>query len=155
MALFRESVLWNLQCYRRLWKLVFTWFESVNSRSDEDRIVSLLMELILLNKKCFSCCQKLGLSLEQGSVDALIQSGVDMLSSSKIRRSFDLQHALSQLLSEAMRISHSFPEVDQLIDEHLLQALKELQSDSATFTGLHQSFQVALHPSAPLFSAIC
>lgn len=152
MALFRESVLWSLQCYRRLWKVAFSWFETVNSPLEEDRIVTLLMDLILLNKKCFSCCGKLGLGLEQGSVDVLIQSGVDMLSSPKIRRSLDLQHALSQLLSEAMRISHGSPGVDRLIEENFLQALKELQSDSAAFANLHQSFQVALPPKTPLQS---
>ncbi|KMU76981.1 hypothetical protein CISG_06216 [Coccidioides immitis RMSCC 3703] len=123
---FRECILWNLQCYQRLWKSIFIWFELAETQLQEEHAVNLLTDLIFLAKRCFSCSQRLGLGLDERVMRALVQNGADMLSSTKLQRSFDLQHALSQLLSEVMRASHSCPTAHELIAEHFLEDLEEL-----------------------------
>ncbi|EAS29766.2 UVSB PI-3 kinase [Coccidioides immitis RS] len=138
---FRECILWNLQCYQRLWKSIFIWFELAETQLQEEHAVNLLTDLIFLAKRCFSCSQRLGLGLDERVMRALVQNGADMLSSTKLQRSFDLQHALSQLLSEVMRASHSCPTAHELIAEHFLEDLEELTSDADKFAALHQSFQ--------------
>ncbi|WEW59433.1 serine/threonine-protein kinase M1 [Emydomyces testavorans] len=142
-SFFRECVLWDLQCYQRLWKTVFKWFENAD-RQEEDEIVTLLTNLIVVPKRGFSCSQGLGLGVDQKIMHALIQRGVDMLSSPKLQHCAGLQHALSHLLGETMRASHSCPQVNQLIAEHFLQNLEELKSDANNFAALHQSFQSLL-----------
>ncbi|KAI1919319.1 serine/threonine-protein kinase M1 [Ophidiomyces ophidiicola] len=137
----RESILWNFQCSERLWKAVFQWFGGAETRLEEEKTVNLLTELISLFRKGFSCSQILGLGMDQRAMDVMVQSGVDMLSSSKLLQSSDLQHVLSQLMSEIMRASHSCPAADQLVTEHFTPALDELKSDAPTFRTLHQSFQ--------------
>ncbi|EFW15003.1 conserved hypothetical protein [Coccidioides posadasii str. Silveira] len=138
---FRECILWNLQCYQRLWKSIFIWFELAETQLQEEHAVNLLTDLIFLAKRCFSCSQRLGLGLDERVMRALVQNGADMLSSTKLQRSFDLQHALSQLLSEVMRASHSCPTAHELIAEHFLEDLEELTSDADKLAALHQSFQ--------------
>ncbi|KMU90526.1 UVSB [Coccidioides immitis H538.4] len=114
----------------RLWKSIFIWFELAETQLQEEHAVNLLTDLIFLAKRCFSCSQRLGLGLDERVMRALVQNGADMLSSTKLQRSFDLQHALSQLLSEVMRASHSCPTAHELIAEHFLEDLEELTSDA-------------------------
>ncbi|EEP77729.1 hypothetical protein UREG_02578 [Uncinocarpus reesii 1704] len=142
----RECLLWDLQCYQRLWKLEFRWFEQTGTPQEEESIVTLLTNLILLSKKCFSCSQRLSLGLNQRMIYALIQSGVDMLSSPKLQRSPDLQHALSQLLSEHIIITmlegnyYAPLPHRRTSSQALLRTIKELsQPENRTGTGTPDS----------------
>ncbi|ODH48741.1 hypothetical protein GX48_05176 [Paracoccidioides brasiliensis] len=144
-ASLRQLLTWVLHCQQKLWTVMFEWFEIARPDHIEEKLTYLL-DFVTLSRKLYSHALKLsqGLPLDQQAKHVWLQCGVDLLTSPKLSQSTDVQHALSQLLSDAMRLSHTSSEVGQFIEDHFFQPLSDLSEDESGFQHLHQSFQMVI-----------
>ncbi|OJD13407.1 hypothetical protein AJ78_06141 [Emergomyces pasteurianus Ep9510] len=141
----RRVLIWVLHCQQRLWNIMFEWFEVVKTAQVEEQLMSLL-DFVTLSRKLFSHALKLpeGLPLAQQAKHVWLQCGVDLLNSAKLQKNTDVQQALSQLLSDAIRLSLTSPEVGCFIEDHFFAPLFNRRKDESGFRNLHQSFQMVI-----------
>ncbi|PGH17548.1 hypothetical protein AJ79_01148 [Helicocarpus griseus UAMH5409] len=142
----RQVLTWVLHCQQKLWTVIFEWFELAKSGQIEEQLISLILDSVTLSRKLYSHTLKLsqGISLDQQAKHLWLQCGDDLLNCAKLRQSVDVQQALSQLLSDAIRLSLNFPEVGSYIENHFLQPLLDLRKNETVFQNLHQSFQMVI-----------
>ncbi|OAX81796.1 hypothetical protein ACJ72_03863 [Emergomyces africanus] len=141
----RRVVTWVLHCQQKLWTVMFGRFEAAKSAEVEQLLISLL-DFVTLSRKLFSHTLKLskGLPLDQQAKHVWLQCGVDLLNSAKLQQNADVQQALSQLLSDAIRLSYTSPEVGCFIEDHFFELLLNFRKDETGFRNLHQSFQMVI-----------
>lgn len=139
----RRVLTWVLHCQQKLWTAMFEWFDVAKTTQVEEQLMSLL-DFVTLSRKLYSHALKLsqGLPLDQQAKHVWLQCGVDLLNSAKLQQNGDVQQALSQLLSDAIRLSLSSPEVGRFIEDHFFEPLYDRRKDETGFRNLHQSFQV-------------
>ncbi|KAK2787809.1 serine/threonine-protein kinase M1 [Emmonsiellopsis sp. PD_33] len=142
----RQALTWVLHCQQRLWTVVFGWFDAVWAPRLEEMLINVLLDFVTLSRKLYTHALKLsqGLSLDQQARHVWLQCGVDMLGSTKLQQSADMQQALTQLISDAIRVSHTSSDVGGFIEDHFFQPLSGLKSDEMGFRDLHQSFQLVI-----------
>ncbi|QSS66872.1 phosphatidyl inositol 3-kinase [Histoplasma capsulatum] len=141
----RRVLTWVLYCQQKLWAVMLEWLEVSTTTQVEEQLGSLL-DFVTLSRKLYSHSLKVsqGLCLDQQARQIWLQCGIDLLNSTKLYQNMDVQQALSQLLSDAIRLSLSSPEVGRFIEDHFSEPLFDRRQDDAGFRKLHQSFQMVI-----------
>ncbi|PGG96942.1 serine/threonine-protein kinase ATR [Blastomyces parvus] len=141
----RRVLTWVLHSQQKLWAVMLEWFEVAKTTQIEQQLMNLL-DFITLSRKLYSHALKLsqGLSLDQQARHIWLQCGIDLLNSVKLQQNADVQQALSQLLSDAIRLSLTSPEIGRFIEDHFFEPLFDRRKDETGFRNLHQSFQMVI-----------
>ena len=125
--------------------MILEWFEAAETpQEDVHPTISLILDFAVLSRKWYTYSLKLsqGFSLDKRAKHVWLQSGVDMLASGKLQQSTYVQHAFSQLLNDAIHISHGSPDIGAFIEDRFLQPLLNLSRNEVAFQLFHPSLQV-------------